>query len=140
MGRTVDHRGVHHLTPAGRAASDECGEHPDHEVERPAREVTDHRHRSHRPLRWAERVQRARDGRVRDVVPGPLRPRAGLSPAGHPGVHQPGVSLEALGGTEAEPLDHARPVALDEHVGTVDEPLHDGTPGIGLEVNGDARP
>ena len=50
------------------------------------------------------------------------------------------VAGEALLGPEAEPLDHARPVALDEHVGVVDEPLHDPPARLVLEVDRDARP
>ena len=39
---------------------------------------------------------------------------------------------------EAEALHHARPVALDEHVGILQQPREDLRAGLALEVGGDA--
>ncbi len=45
---------------------------------------------------------------------------AGLSPPGHPAVHQPGVPPEAFSGSQPKPLGDPGTVSLDEDVG----PLH----------------
>ena len=42
-----------------------------------------------------------------------------------------------LGGTDTEALGHARAVALDEHVGAVDEPQDDLATRVRLQVDGD---
>ena len=70
---------------------------------------------------------------------GLLAARAGLAPAGHPGVDQPLVDLGALLGAQAEPLGDAGTVALDQHVGLRDELEHRLAARVGLEVGGDDR-
>ena len=50
--------------------------------------------------------------------------RAVPAPAGHPGVHQAGIALQAAVRTEPEPLQHARAEALQQHVGAVDQGAH----------------
>lgn len=44
---------------------------------------------------------------------------------------------EQLVGVEAEALQHAGPVALEEHVGTLQQPVHEVDAARVLEVDGD---
>ena len=53
--------------------------------------------------------------------PARLRQRAVLAPAGHAAVDQPRVARRQHLGAEAEPLHHAGPKALDQHVGALDQ-------------------
>ncbi len=67
----------------------------DDEVERAAAEVADEVERDlRRPAGAADRVQRAGDGDVVDVVAGGAGQRPVLSPAGHPSVDQARVALQ----------------------------------------------
>ena len=68
--------------------------------------------------------ERAGERDVVDVVARGLRHRTVLAPPGHAAVHELRVAREAVVGTEAEPLGHARAVALDQRVGLLDEPQH----------------
>ena len=73
----------------------------------------------------AEVRERAGERDVVDVVARGLRHRAVLAPAGHAPVHELRVAREAHVGTEAEPLGHAGPEALEQRVGLLDEPQHE---------------
>jgi hypothetical protein len=84
----------------------------------------------------ADRVQHAVERDVVDVVSGLQAPRAGLTPTRHPRVDQALVDLRAVLGAESQPLGHARPQALDEHVGLGDQLQHEVTALVGLEVGG----
>ena len=66
-------------------------------------------------------AQRAGDREVGHVVAGPGGQRALLTPAGHPAVDQPRVALQAHVGTEAQALHDAGPEALQSQVGPVDQ-------------------
>ena len=60
-----------------------------------------------------------------------------LAPAGHPAVHQPRVAAPAGVGPDPQPLGHARPEPLDQHVGPGRQPQNDLDPVGVLEVDGD---
>ncbi len=68
--------------------------------------------------------------------PGCLRVRAVLAPTRDPRVDEARVAREAHVGPEAEALGRAGAVALDEHVGLVDEPERGREPVGVLEVDG----
>jgi uncharacterized protein YggE len=73
-------------------------------------------------------------------VTGSRRPRAGLTPAGHPSVNQGGVSLQADIRSQAKPLHHPRSKALDQDLRLPDclqRHLHALWL---LEIEGDAPP
>ena len=124
-GRALDHRAVDDLALAGRAGADDAGQHAHREIQRAAAEIADQVQRRHRrPARRADRIQRARQRDVVDVVPGGMRDRPVLAPAGHPAVDQLRVAREADIGGEAEPLHDPRPKPLDQRVGPVDQPQH----------------
>ena len=74
-----------------------------------------------RLARAADRLERAGQRDVVDVVAGGVGVRAVLAPAGHAAVDEPRVAGEADVGAEAEALGHAGPEALDERVGLLDE-------------------
>jgi hypothetical protein len=61
---------------------------------------------------------------VVDVVPGGLRQRALLAPAGHAAIDQLWVARERDVGSEPEPLHHAGPKALDQRVGLFEQVEH----------------
>src|SRR5207302_1167611 len=82
--------------------------------------------RRHRPLSGpADRVQRAGDADVVEVVADARRERTGLAPAGDPAVDQARVAGEALLRAEAHPLGDARPEPLDEHVRLVHQSVRE---------------
>ena len=54
-------------------------------------------------------------------MPGRLRQRPVLTPAGDAAVDEAGVAREAIVGAEPEPLGDARPEPLDQRVGALDE-------------------
>jgi hypothetical protein len=82
----------------------------------------------------ADHAERAGDRDVADVMARGVRQRPVLAPAGHPPVHQPGVAGQRLFGADAEPFRDARPVALDQDVGALDQVQERGGALRGLEV------
>jgi alpha-L-fucosidase 2 len=73
-------------------------------------------------------------------VPGRRGQRAVLAPAGHPGVHQAGVTGHARLGPDTEPLGDAGPEALDQDVGCLRQPeYHVDRAGV-LEIQCDRAP
>ena len=71
---------------------------------------------------------------------GLLAARAGLTPAGHPGVDQPLVHLGAVFRAQAQTLGDARSETLDQHVGLGDEFEDKLAALLGLEVGDDEAP
>ena len=69
-----------------------------------------------------QRLERAGERDVVDVVPGGVRHRPVLAPAGQAAVHEPRVAGGALVGADAEALGDARPEHFEEHVGLLDQP------------------
>ena len=62
-----------------------------------------------------------RQRNVINVVSGHTGHLTGLAPTGHPTVDQSFITSEADIRTQAEPLCHARPETLDEHVGVFNQ-------------------
>ena len=84
--------------------------------------VADHGRRHDGPLAAVCRQrQQSRQRDVVQVVPGRLRQRPALAPAGHAAVDQPRVARGAVGRPEAQALHHAGAVAFDQRVGGGDE-------------------
>ena len=111
----VDHRRVHHLSLPGAPRFDEGGDHPKGEVEGAPAEISHQIERRGRGLAGAaDRGERAGERDVVEVVPGGVRERAALSPAGDPPVHQSRVSGPAGLRSDSEALGHTRAKALDE--------------------------
>lgn len=135
----VDDRRVDDLSAAaGRPGAVEGGEDADDEVERAARVVAEQvGGDGGRFVRLADHGERAGDGDVGDVVPGPFRERAVLAPAGHPPVDELRIAGEAGVRAHAEAFGDPGPVPLDQHVGALDE-VQDGVrAGRVLEVDED---
>jgi hypothetical protein len=121
--RSVDHRRVHDLTPAGPVPVVKCGKKAHQEEHRSSAEVADEvQRRCRRAGRRAELPESARQREVVDVVPGISCQRAVLTPAAHPAVDQPRVVLHHDVGPQAELLHHAGTRSLHQHVGTADQP------------------
>jgi hypothetical protein len=137
--RSVHHRGVDDLAATRLRALDQRARDAEGQQHPAAAEVADQVERRHRGLAAAaDRVEGSRQGDVVDVVAGGLRQRPLLPPAGHAPVHQARVPPEADLGPEPQPLHHARPEALQQCVGPIDQAQHGGQ-GLGaLEVDGDA--
>ncbi|SKU78922.1 Uncharacterised protein [Mycobacteroides abscessus subsp. abscessus] len=54
-------------------------------------------------------------------MPGTVRHRAVLSPAGHPGEDQPRVPLGALIGSDPDALTYAGAKRIQQHIGLIDQ-------------------
>ena len=130
--RAVDHGGVDHLALAGAGGLEQRGHHAEGQQHAAATEVAHEVQRRHGGrIGPAQRPQRAADGDVVDVVPGPGRHRSVLAPPRHAPVDQPRVAAEAGVGPDAEPLGHAGPETLDQPVGLLDQPEHE-LDGVGV--------
>ncbi len=137
----VDHRRVDDLTEAGRLRLEQRAHHAESEQHSAAAEVADQIERRDRCLTLpTDRVQRAGERNVVDVVAGAAGIGAVLAPAGHPPVDEPGIASEADIGADTEPLGHAWTVTLDEGVRGVGEREHRGHPGRILQVDGHRPP
>src|SRR4029077_17313605 len=77
--------------------------------------------RYRRTIGLADRRQHTGQRDVVDVVPGDMGDRPVLTPAGHPAVDQPRVTLEADVRAEAEALHDSRAKPLDQRISLVDE-------------------
>ncbi len=69
-------------------------------------------------------VQQPAQRHVVDVVPGRLRERTGLPPAGQPAIDESRIAHEADVRPKPEPLRDARPEALDQSVCALDQSQH----------------
>ena len=132
MAGAVDDRGVHDLTLTAGPCVVEGGEYAGDQIEGAAGVVAEQVDRGNRrAVGGADHAQRPGDGDVPDVVSRTRGERTVLAPAGHPPVHQAGVAFPARLGADPQALSHARPVALDEYVGVLDELQHRlGTRGL----------
>ncbi len=88
----------------------------------------------------ADRLERAGERDVVDVVPGRAGERSRLTEAGHAPVDEPRVAREADVGPEAEALHHAGPEPLEQPIGALHEPQHRRDRFGVLQVDGDAAP
>ena len=103
QGRAVDHRGVDHLALTGAAGLEQRGADAEGEQHRPAAEVADHVERRHRALTLAaDRVERARQGDVVDVVAG------GVARTGPPGPSRSCARTRASGCARGTRRDRGR--------------------------------
>ena len=120
------------LASQRRAGDAECEQHA------AAGEVAEHvDRRGGRLAGPAQRLERAGERDVVDVVAGHRRPRSLLPPAGEPAVDQARVAGQADVGPDAEPLGDAGAPHVDQSVGAFDEPEHElRTRGV-LQVDGD---
>src|SRR3981189_1784547 len=121
MGDTVDDRRVDHLSAPGQLGLAQGRKDARDEIQGTAAEIANDVERDlGRPSSLADRVEGSGDCDVTDVVTGRLRERPLLSPAGHPAVDQLGVAHPAIFWADAQPLRHARTVALDQDVYSLD--------------------
>src|SRR5213079_1819118 len=113
--------GVDDLAAAGTLRFEQGREHAHDEIQRSAPEISEQIERWNGPApAFADRVQRAAERDVVDIVSRGMRERPGLAPARHAPVHQPRIAAQRYIGTELEALHHAGPKALDERVGSID--------------------
>ena len=75
---------------------------------------------------FADRVQRAGQCDVVQVVARRMRQRALLAEAGHTAIHKTGVMFVAGRGAKAQPFGHTRAKSLDQHIGAGHQ-LHQGS-------------
>ncbi len=117
-GHAVDDRGIDHLPLAAAFAFEQRRKDAHRAIHRSAAEIADEVLRRHGQFAaLADRVERAGDGDVVEIVAGRLRQRAVLSPAGHSRIDQPRIGLEQFLRAQPQPLHHARTKAFDQHVG-----------------------
>ena len=101
-------------------------------------EVADQVDRGDRSLpRTPDRPQRPGEADVVDVVAGHPGPGAVLAEPAQPRVHEALVGLVTRRRADAQPLGHARPVALQQYVRVADEIEHHLNAVRRLEVDGD---
>ena len=119
----LDHRRVDDLPRAGASTLEQRARDPEREQHPAAGEVAEHVDRRRRLLPGAaQRLERARQRDVVDVVAGGLRVRPVLTPAGQPPVHELRVAGERDVGPDAQPFRHAGPEHLEEGVGLLQQP------------------
>jgi hypothetical protein len=126
------------LAPAGALAREE-GE---HDAQRPVHarpRIVGHdiEGDSRLAVGLSDEGEDARQGEVVHVVRGIVSVGAVLPEARERAVDDPGIQGANGLVVGAEPLHHARPEALHEHVGLSGEPLEDGLALGGLEVEGE---
>src|SRR3546814_11458373 len=90
------------------------GEQPDREVQRATAEIADKVQRRHGLARRADRVERARDRDIIDVVPGPVGERTRLAPTGHSPVDKSRVARVRYLGAENGPLPEPGATTLQD--------------------------
>lgn len=83
----------------------------------------------------ADRMQRAGQRDVVDVVAGGLGERAFLAPAGHASIDELGIAGEADIGAEAQPLGDAGPEGLGHAIGLLDQTQNDLDAFLALQVD-----
>ena len=114
----VEHGAVDHLPFAGGASMQQRHQDTGDEEHATAAEIGDEiERRRRRQVGRAHRMQRTGQREIIDVVAGLLHQRPLLPPPRHAGIDKAGIRTEAIVRTETQPLDHARPEALDEDVG-----------------------
>ncbi len=112
-------------------------EDPCHEIHGTSPVVCNQVQRWRRLLGTADRVERAAETGVVDVVTRHRCVRAVGSPSGHTTVYELGVRSEAVIGADTEPFDHTRSISLEQNVGPGDE-LENDVDGLRLlEIESD---
>ena len=121
--RPVHDGRVDYLAPSGRGPLDQGRADAVGQEHAAAAEVPEQVGRElRRPAGPAQAVQGPGPGDVPDVVPGRGSHRPVLSPPGHPGVYESRIAGQADVRSDTEALGHARPEALEQHIGGVGEP------------------
>ncbi len=82
-------------------------------------------------------IERPGERDVIDVVPGGLRIRSVLPPAGHAPEDELRIVLEQHIGAEAQPLHHARTIAFDQPVGALAKVAQDIAARLALHIDRD---
>ena len=114
----IGHGSVDDLATPGMPRLVERAQHTERQQHRTATEIADIVERRHRRLaRTPDGVQRTGDRDVVDVVPGDLRQRPVLAPAGHAAVNKTRIARVAFGRPQPEPLHDTGAKAFDQHVG-----------------------
>ena len=118
MRRAVRDGCVDDLPAPARLRLEKSRQHPDHEIERTAREVAEEVHGRRRRLALAtDRGERARERDVIEIVPRRLGERPRLAEPGHAAVDEARVPLERDVRPEAEPLHRARAETFEAAIG-----------------------
>ena len=119
--RDIDDCAVHDCAFAGSARGENSGNDAEGEPQRAAGVAENGRGRDRLGARTLGQRQNAAQRQIVEIMARRLRQRPILPPAGHPAVDEPRIAFRAIGGAETEPLHHARPVALDQRVGGLDQ-------------------
>jgi hypothetical protein len=136
--RAVNHRRIDNLPGTAALRVPQGREHAEREQQTAAAEVADQvQRRRRRRTGAADRMQRARQGDVVQVVPGGQRQRPGLPETGDAAVDQRGLLHQTRLGAKAEPLHCLRPKTLDQRITAGDEPARERDPFGGLQINRD---
>ena len=122
--RAVDHGGIDHLALAGALRLEQAADHAEGQQHAAAAEITHEVERRHGLVLAADRMQRAGQRDVVDVVAGRLGERAFLAPAGHAAVDELRIAREADVGTEAQTFRDAGAERLGHAVGLFDQAQH----------------
>ena len=117
----VDDRTVDHAALAAAPGGEHRAHDAEGEAERPAPVAEDRRRRDRRLAPARGERQHAAQREIVEIVARGLGERAVLPPAGHAAIDEPRIALRAFGGAEPQALHHARPIALDQRVGRLDE-------------------
>ncbi len=125
----------HHLALSRRPGQERGREHAHGELHGAPAEIGDQvqRHGRRRP-RLAHRGQRAGQAEKVQVMPGLLRHRPGVAPAGQSAIDQSGIAGEACLRAKADTFHHAGPEPLDQDVGRPDQLQRRAAPCLVLEV------
>src|SRR5215210_4311668 len=116
--RAVRHRDVDHLALAAPAGLVQRGEDPGRGHQRAAAQVGDLRAGlDRRPARVPAQAEDSVQAEVVQVMAGAVAVRTVLAVAGDRAVDQRRIRLAQHLVADAQPLEHARPEALDQHVG-----------------------
>src|SRR6516162_7462472 len=118
----IDHSRVDDLAPARALRFEDAADHTKSEIERAPAKVAD---KVQRRGGWlpvpAKGVYGTGKCDVVQIVPGGLRERALLAPAGDAAINEARVAREAILGAEAQPFGDSGAEPFDQRVGVFDE-------------------
>jgi hypothetical protein len=115
--RPVGHSAVDHLPRPTRAYRQQRAHHAERQHQPAAAEIADKvNRRGWRTAGAPASPEHARDRDIVDVMARQMRKRPVLPPAGHPAIDELRIVREQHLRAEAQPLHHARTVALDQAV------------------------
>ena len=109
-----------------------------HRHQRATAQVRDlHRGRNGLAVRLAGQPEDPVQAEVVEIVPGSVAPGAVLPVAGDRAVDEPRVLRAQALPAHAQPIQHARPERLEQHVGVARQPQQDLAAPVALEVDAD---